>query len=111
MEYLGYILARTGIKTQPNKVHAILAITAPKHVKDLHRFLGMVPYYRDLWARHSKMLTPLNSVVGECGHTKVTKAKGTKKIPWYWNEVHQVAFDNVKDTIAKDVVLSYPDYS
>ena len=30
---------------------------------------------------------------------------------WHWDEVHQIAFDNVKATIARDVVLAYPDYS
>jgi hypothetical protein len=30
--------------------------------------------------------------------------------PWYWDEVHQTAFDIVKATIAKDVALAYPDY-
>ncbi len=57
------------------------------------------------------MLAPLTSLVGECGQTKSTKAKGTKKVPWHWDEVHQRAFDHVKTTIAKDVVLAYPDYS
>jgi hypothetical protein len=110
-EYLWYILTRTGIKPQPKKVQAILAITPPKQVKDLRSFLGMVQYYQDLWARHSEMLAPLTSMVGECGHTKVTRAKNTKKKAWHWDEVHQIVFDNVKATIARDVVLAYPDYS
>ena len=54
------------------------------------------------------MLAPLTSLVGECGHTKVTRAKKTKKKKWHWDEVHQIAFDNVKATIARDVVLAYP---
>ncbi len=57
------------------------------------------------------MLTPLTSLVGECGQTKSTKAKGAKKVPWHWDEVHQIAFDHLKATIGKDVVLAYPDYS
>jgi hypothetical protein len=57
------------------------------------------------------MLAPLTSLVGECGQTKVTKAKGTKKVPWHWDKVHQRAFDHVKATIAKEVVLAYPDFS
>jgi hypothetical protein len=57
------------------------------------------------------MLAPITSLVGECGQTKTSKAKGTKKIPWYWDEVHQRAFNHVRATIAKDVVLAYPDYS
>jgi hypothetical protein len=45
MKYIGYIIRRTGIKPQPNKVQSILAITPSKQVKDLPRFLGMVQYY------------------------------------------------------------------
>jgi hypothetical protein len=50
-------------------------------------------------------------LVGECGQTKSTKSKGIKQVPWHWDEVHQRAFDHVKATIAKDVVLAHPDYS
>jgi hypothetical protein len=71
----------------------------------------MVQYYHDLRARQSDMLTPLTSLVGVCGQTKVTKEKGTKKVPWHWYKVHQRAFDHQKATIAKEVVLAYPDYS
>jgi hypothetical protein len=111
IEYLDYVLTRDGIKPHSNIVQAILAIKPPTGVKQLRHFLGMVQYYRDLWARQSDMLAPLTSLVGEYGQTKSTKAKGTKKVPWHWNEVHQRAFNHVKATIAKDVVLAYPDYS
>ena len=63
-EYLGYILTRTGIKLQPKKVQAILAITPPKQVKDIRRFLDMVQYYQYLWARCIEMLVPLVFSVG-----------------------------------------------
>jgi hypothetical protein len=66
---------------------SMLALEPPRNVKELCRFLGMVQYYRDLWARRSDMLAPLTSLVGECGQTKATKDKGTKKVPWYWAEV------------------------
>jgi hypothetical protein len=92
-------------------VQAILAIKPPTGVRELRHILGMVQYYRDLWARRSNMLAPLTSLVGEGGQTKSTKTKGNKKVPWHWDEVHQRAFDHVKFTIVKDVVLAYPDYS
>ncbi len=104
-------MTKDGIKPQSNKVQAILAIQLPKNVRELRHFLGMVQYYGDLWARRSKMLAPLTSLVGECGQTKVSKAKGTKEAPWHWDEVHQRVFDHVKATIARGVVLAYPDYS
>jgi len=110
-EYLGYILTRDGIQPQTKKIEAILAIDPPTNVKELRRFLGMVQYYRDKWMRRSEMLAPLTDLVGECGQTKATKAKGTKKAPWHWDEIHQQAFNLVKTTIARDAVLAYPDYS
>jgi hypothetical protein len=55
------------------------------------------------------MLVPLTDLVGECGVSKARKGKLPKK--WYWNEVHQKAFDDVKVTIAKDVVLAYPNFN
>jgi hypothetical protein len=72
IEYLGYVLTRDGIKSQSNKVQAMLMIKPPTGVKQLRHFLGMVQYYRDLWARWSDMLAPLTSLVGECGQTKFT---------------------------------------
>jgi hypothetical protein len=92
-------------------VPAILAIQPPKGVKQLRHFLGMVKYYRDLWARRSDMLAPLTALVRECGQTKITKTKGTKKVPWHWDKVHQRAFNHINTTIARDRVLAYPDYS
>jgi hypothetical protein len=111
IEYLGYILTRDGIKPHSNKVQEIPAIQLPTNVKQLRHFLGMVQYYRDPWARWNKMLAPLTSLVGECGQTKVTRAKGTKRVPWQWGEVHQRTFNYVKATIAVEVVLAYPDFS
>jgi hypothetical protein len=39
IEYLGYILTREGIKPQPKKVQAILALSPPNNVKELDTFL------------------------------------------------------------------------
>ncbi len=35
----------------------------------------------------------------------------TRKVPWHWDEVHQIAFDDVKAVIAKEVALANPDNS
>jgi hypothetical protein len=93
------------------KVSAILALNPPSNVKELRQFLGMVQYYRDIWEKRSHFLAPLTDLVGECGHTKDTKKKNTKKKPWYWSEVHQKAFDEIKSVMARDDLLAYPDYT
>ncbi len=81
-EYLRYILTRDGIKPQPKKVQAILVLNLP--VKELQRFLGMVQYYRDMWAKHSEILTTLTNLVGECREKKATKKK------WHQKETMEV---------------------
>jgi hypothetical protein len=73
IEYLGYILTRDGIKTQPKKVQVILMLNPPNNVKELRHFLRMVQYYQDMWARCSEMLAPLTDLAGECRETKTTK--------------------------------------
>ena len=108
---LCHTLTKKGIKPQTNKIDLILALKAPTKVKELRTFLGMVQYYWDMWRSRSKMLTPLTDLVGECGTTKVTKANGTRKAPWHWDDCHQIAFDRIKATITQDVVLAYPDFS
>jgi hypothetical protein len=105
IEYLGYILTREGIKTQPKRVQVILTLNPPNNVKELKHFLGMVQYYRDMWAKCRETLVPLTDLVGECGKTKTTKNNKTKKKPWRWDPIHQQAFDNVKAAITKEVVI------
>ena len=60
-EYLGYVISRDGIRPQSNKVQAMLAINPPKNVKELRRFLGMIQYYRDIWANVAKCLPHLQT--------------------------------------------------
>jgi hypothetical protein len=82
IEYLGCILTREVIKPQPKKVQAILVLNQPNNVKELRHILGMVQYYRDMWARCSEMLAPLTDLVGECGETKTTRMNKTKEKLW-----------------------------
>jgi hypothetical protein len=60
IEHLSYILTREGIKPQPKKVQAILALSPPNNVKELRHFLGMVQYYRDICGRDVVKCWPLS---------------------------------------------------
>ncbi len=76
--HLGYILTRGGIKPQPKKVQAILALNPTNNVKELRHFLGMVQYYCDMGAKRSEMLAPLSNLVVECGEMKTTRKNMVK---------------------------------
>jgi hypothetical protein len=66
IKYLGYILTSEGIKAQPKKMQAILALNPPSNVEELRHILRMVQYYWDMWAKLSEMLAPLTDLLGEC---------------------------------------------
>ncbi len=59
IEYLGYILTRDGIKPQPKRVQAILALSLHNNVKELRHFLRMVQYYQDMWGKTKVKCWPL----------------------------------------------------
>ena len=70
----------------------------------------MVQYYRDLWEKRSEMLAPLSDLVAECGTTKSSRKAGKMKPPSHWDAIHQKAFDDIKEVVARDFVLAYPDF-
>ena len=59
IEYRRYVLSCDAIKPQPEKVTAILALRELQNIKELHRFLGMVQYYHDMWKVGPTSLHPL----------------------------------------------------
>src|SRR5210317_124473 len=97
LEYLGYWITRNGIKPLNKKVEAINNLAAPKTRKELRKFIGLVNYYRDLFPRRSETMAPLTALT-----SKTTK--------WKWTTEHQIAFDNMKNIMARPLILSYPDF-
>ena len=70
-----------------------MAIVPPENVREVHKFIGMIQYYRDVWKRRSHILAPLTALIGECGQTKSAKKKNKK---FHWDPCHQTAFDEIK---------------
>jgi len=98
LEYLRYWITRTVIKPVYDKVKAVLKIAEPKTRKELRSFIGVVNYYRDMWVRGSHVLAPLAALP-----SKTTK--------WKWEPQHQKAFAMAKRIIAKETLLSYPNFN
>jgi hypothetical protein len=47
----------------------------------------------------------------ECEEARSTRKNKVKKKPWHWDPIHQIAIANVIKSIAKEVVLAYPDFT
>jgi len=82
----------------PKKIQAIQDIATPTTKKQLRRFIGMVNYYRDIWACHSETLARLTSLT-------------SKDVKWKWMDVHQKSFNKMKKIVAHKVLLSYPNFN
>ena len=73
-------------------------MTPPKNKKYVRALIGIVNYYRYIWARRSHLLHPL---------TELTPPKAKFK----WIYVVQKAFDDIKHNIAHNTLLLYPDFN
>ena len=98
LEYLGYTINREGVRPNMKKVEAILNIATPTTRKQLRSFIGMVNYYRDMWPGRAHLLAPLSAMT-------------SSKVKWEWTEVHQKAFEEMKNRIAREALLTYPDFN
>ena len=80
------------------KVTAIHNIAVSTTKKQVHRFIGMINYYRDMWQKRSHLLAPLSALT-------------SKQAKWEWTDNHQHAFDEIKKVIARETILAYPDFN
>lgn len=58
VKYLGHIIDKDGLRTDPNKVLAILNVPIPSSITEVKSFLGMVNYYRKFLHNMSDVLAP-----------------------------------------------------
>ena len=77
---------------------------APKSLKQLHGFIGMVNYYRDMWPHQPPVLAPLTAKTG-------TTKKGKKQATFLWTSTIQSAFEQMKALMAMDTLCAYPNHN
>ena len=95
MGYLFFWLTRNGIFPENKKAEAVLNITPPNNIIQVRASVGLLNYYRDMWAKRSHSLQPFTAITS----TKVT---------FKWTDVKQQAFDKIKQMVARDTLLIYP---
>ena len=98
VEYLGHWITQKGVKPMANKVESILGIQQPRTRKEIRRFMGMINFYRDMWEKRSELLAPLAALTSKTRWWKLT-------------DICTKAFEGIKSIIARDVMLSYPNFS
>lgn len=102
LNYLGFVVDKNGLKTNPDKVEAMVNYPRPKNSTEVKRFLGLASWYRRFVPHFSTVVSPLNELL--------RGAKG-KKLPIQWNDSAEKAFQDIKQALVSAPVLSSPDFS
>ena len=63
VKYLGHVVSKEGIKTDPDKIQALKDWPVPTNVNDLRKFLGFASYFRRFVPGFSQIAKPLHSLL------------------------------------------------
>lgn len=109
VEFLGFVISKNGITTNPQKVEAIQKFPPPTTLKELRSFLGLAGYYRRFIRDYAKLANPLTSLLrGEEG--RISK-NASNKVKINLNEKAIDAFNKIKNSLmSRDVILSFPNF-
>lgn len=98
VKYLGHVVCKEGIKTDPDKIQCIADWLLPIDVRKLKCFLGLASYYRRFIKNFAQIAAPLHPLSNS----------GTK---WEWSNACNDAFFELKKQLMTSPVLIFPDFN
>ena len=98
LKFLGYIVTKDGIHTDPDKIKKIIEYPRPKSITQVRAFLGIASYYRRFIKDFAAIARPLHD-----------QTKTKKKIPW--TQATTNSFETLKKKLTTAPVLARPDFN
>ena len=96
VKYLGHVVSKDGVETDPDKIAVVKEWPRPSCVKDVRSFVGFCSYYRRFIPHFATVAKPL---------IRLTE----KKVNFVWNDEHEEAWLELRRLMSEAPVLSYPD--
>lgn len=96
--FLGHQISSEGIQLDNSRTDAISKFPAPRNVKELRAFLGLVNYERRFCEGFSGMTVPMLKLL-------------RKREPWCWGSEQKEAFDKIKQAFLNATIIMHPDCS
>ncbi|NJR75967.1 MAG: hypothetical protein HC773_24895 [Scytonema sp. CRU_2_7] len=95
VRYLGHIVTKDGIATDPDKIASIKSWELPNCKKELQTFLGFCNYYRRFINNYAVLSEPLSSML-------------KKENRFKWTDATKTSFYALRKTLTSPPVLSLP---
>lgn len=95
VNFLGHVVSKQGISTDPTKVAAVKDWKTPSNVREVRSFLGLCSYYRKFVGGFADIARPLHHL---------TEAER----PFVWSRECQQAFEMLKSKLTSAPILGYP---
>ena len=96
LDFLGHHVSAIGIAPLPDRVAALRDSKPPQNRTGLQRFLGMINYYHRFLPGLAPILAPLHAQASGKGQSIE------------WSAECQASFDEVKEILARSVLLHHP---
>jgi len=97
LKYLGHVIDRRGIRTDPEKTKAIAQWPTTTTVKQIRQFIGMASWYRRFIRDFSTTAAPLTSMT-------------RKNAKWKWGPEKNAAFHKLKQALISTPILACSDF-
>lgn len=97
LKYLGYLVNRSGLHVDPEKIKAILDIPTPKTVSEVRRMIGISSWYRRFVKDYGSLVAPLTNLL-------------RKNRPFVWTKECEESWAEVKERLVTAPILVMPDF-
>ena len=98
VKYLGHIISRNGISTDPDKTNRVLKWPPPSSKREVQQFLGLTSYYRWFVKNFAHIARPLHQLT-------------QRTASFAWTHPCQEAFNELCKRLCSAPILAYPDFS
>jgi hypothetical protein len=94
---LGFVVRDGHRDVDPDKIKCIVEYQAPKNIKQLRRFLGMISWFRRFVEKYNDHAEPLLFLL-------------RRKVRWVWKIEQDNAFNKLKSCLISPPILACPNY-
>lgn len=125
VKFLGHIVRKDGVSTDPEKVKAIVALNEKDLMVEgtntpcptkVRSFLGMVGFYQQFFEGYSRISKPLFALTS--GEKRPRQAKGEQRPPVArklssadWTPDCSEVFKKLKQAVLENATLAHPDFA